>query len=35
VAALLGFASCWLVRPEAAVHHEARVRARRLYQSEH
>lgn len=35
VAALLGFAFCRLVRPEAAVHHEARVRARRLYQSEH
>jgi len=35
VAAVLGFASYPLVRPEAAVHHEARVRARRLYRMEH
>ena len=35
VAALIGFAAYPLVRPEAAVHHEARVRARRLYQMEH
>lgn len=35
VAALVGFASFRLVRPDAAVHHEARVRARRIYEAEH
>ncbi|RKQ33757.1 rhomboid-like protein [Kocuria tytonis] len=35
VAALVGFASYRLVRPEAAVHHEARIRARHLYEMEH
>ena len=35
VAALVGFACFRLVRPEAAAHHEARVRARRIYEAEH
>ena len=35
IAVLLGFACYRLVNPDAAVHHEARVRARRLYGMEH
>ena len=35
IAVLLGFACYRLVNPDAAVHHEARVRARRLYEMEH
>lgn len=35
IAALLGFASFRLVSPAAAVRHEARVRARHLYEMQH